>query len=247
MLTTALLLALVGFAAGFIDAIAGGGGLLTLPALLTAGLPVDQALGTNKGQSPFGTLTSLVRYWRAGLIDKKRALASAVPAAIGSGIGVLLVTAIDPKILTPIVMVLLAAVAIFMIFYRRPKVAPDPRKRHAGIAIAVAGLIGMYDGFFGPGTGIFLIVAYAYLWRDPLDHASANAKVANFASNVTALVVFSMKGAIVWTYALPMAVGQIAGSLIGAQMTIKRGTKVVRIAAVVVSLTLLVRLAWQWV
>ena len=190
MLITALLF-FVGLIAGFVDAIAGGGGLLTLPALLTAGLPVESALGTNKGQSAFGTAMSLTRYYQSRLLDIRRAALSLVPALIGGAGGVWLVTRINPGVLTPLVMVLLACVALFMLLYRPPKVDPDPRKRHAVVAVIVAFLLSAYDGFFGPGTGMFLILVYAWLWRDPLDKASANAKVANFGSNIASMAAFA--------------------------------------------------------
>ena len=242
----ALILFAVGAAAGFIDAIAGGGGLLTLPALLLAGLPPHLALGTNKGQSVFGSGSALRLFWNSRLLDRKRAAVSLVPALAGSAIGVGLLSWISPRFLAPLVMVLLAAAAVLVIVQRPPAQPHPPRNRSALLAAAVAFTIAGYDGFFGPGTGTFLILAYAYLWRDPLDCASANAKVVNFASNLAAFVCFAIRGAIVWRLALPMALGQLIGGWGGAHMTLRVGRPLVRWMTAAVSLALLARLSWQF-
>lgn len=240
-----LVLLAVGAVAGFIDAIAGGGGLLTLPALLLSGLEPHLALGTNKGQSVFGSGSALRQFWGSKLLDRDRAAVSLAPALIGSAVGVVLVTWISPKFLAPLVMVLLACAAVLVIAHRPPAMARPARKRSDVLAVAVAFTIAAYDGFFGPGTGTFLIIAYAYLWHDPLDAASANAKVVNFASNLAAFICFAIRGAIVWKLAIPMAVGQVIGGYAGAHVTIRAGRGVVRWVAACVSLALLVRLAWQ--
>jgi uncharacterized protein len=229
-----------------VDAIAGGGGLLTLPSIWLAGVHDPHfALGTNKGQGVFGTAVSLHRFFHSPLLDRRRAMASFVPALVGAAAGVRLVSRIDPRILTPVVMVLLAAVAVFMIFQHPPATPPFPRNRPILLAMAVAFVIAFYDGFFGPGTGTFLILAYAWLWRDSLDAASANAKVVNFASNLASMTVFAINGLVLWHYALPMAAGQAIGGAAGAHLTIKVGRSLVRYAVIIVSLALLFRLAWQ--
>ncbi len=246
---TALILFAVAAIAGFIDAIAGGGGLLTIPALLLSGLPPYLAIGTNKGQSVFGSGSALRMFWRSPLLDRKRAEVSLVPALVGSAVGVLLVSWVSAQLknsFTPVVMVLLAVAAVLVIVQRPPSHPQPPRRRSALLAGAVAFIIAGYDGFFGPGTGTFLILTYAYLWRDPLDAASANAKVVNFASNLAAFVGFGLKGAIVWHLALPMALGQLIGGYAGAHMTIRVGRSLVRWMAASVSLALLARLAWQF-
>ena len=244
MLLTALVLFVVALLGGFVDAIAGGGGLLTLPALLVAGLPMELALGTNKGQSVFGSGAALFRYHHSPLLDRARAKASFVPALIGSAIGVLMVTRLPRDVLEPVVILLLSGVAVFMVAYKPPRVDQPPRQRGLWLTIAVAAGIAWYDGFFGPGTGTFLILAYAILWRDPLPAASANAKVVNFASNLAAMVAFSLAGAVIWSLALPMAAGQLIGGFLGAHATIRKGRSVVRVTTVLVSLALIGRLAW---
>ena len=244
MLLTPLLLFGVALVAGFFDAIAGGGGLLTLPALLSAGVPPAAALATNKGQSVFGSGAALLRFARSPLLDRRRAAQSFAPALAASALGVLLVTRLSPDVLRPMVLVALVGVAGFMLVYRAPTADEPPRRRQAWLAVAVAGSVGFYDGFFGPGTGSFLILAYALLWRDPLPAASANAKVANFASNLAAMATFAWTGAILWHLALPMAAGQVVGATLGAHVTIRRGKSLVRAVAVCVTLALVARLAW---
>ena len=247
LLTTALLLFATAAVAGYVDAIAGGGGLLTLPALLSAGVPAEAALATNKGQSAFGSGVALLKFARSPLLDRRRAAVSFVPALIASALGVWAVTRLSPDVLKPLVIVMLAGVALFMLAYKPPSVDAPPRPRSAWLAVAVAVVIAFYDGFFGPGTGTFLILAYALLWRDPLHAASANAKAVNFASNLAALVAFASAGSILWRLALPMAAGQLIGGYLGAHATIRRGRGLVRVVAVVVSLALLGRLVWQMV
>ncbi|MEW5849489.1 MAG: TSUP family transporter [Myxococcota bacterium] len=240
-------LVLVATLAGFVDAIAGGGGLLTLPALLLSGLPPQLALGTNKGQSVFGSGMALYRFSRSTLLDIPRARVSALPAFLGAAAGVLLVTRLSPDVLRPLVMVLLAAVAVFLLL--RPPVPTttvmERVTRPAALAVAVAAGIGAYDGFFGPGTGTFLIMAYVGLWRDRMDAASANAKVVNFMSNLASVLAFALQGAVLWKIALPMAAGQALGGHFGALLTLKKGQPLVRTAVIVVCLALVARLGWQ--
>jgi uncharacterized membrane protein YfcA len=238
----------VALAAGTIDAIAGGGGLLTVPALLAAGLPPHLALGTNKGQSVFGALAALVRFGHGGLVDPRRARVTFPLGLVGSLGGAALVLAIPPATLRPVVVVLLASVALF-VGLRRP---PPPRledaappRGEAWIAGTAALAIGAYDGFFGPGTGTFLIVAFVGLLGDGLARASASAKVVNFASNLAAMVLFAARGTVVWRIALPMAAAQLLGGWLGAHLAVRRGDLLVRRAVVGVALAAAAKLAWD--
>ena len=239
------LLFLAGLTAGFVDAIAGGGGILTLPTIMQTKIGTDFSLGTNKGQGVFGTAISLLRFYHSPLLDRGRAIVSFPSALLGGAGGALLASYVPRAILTPVVMVLLVAVAIFMIFYRMPAVSPAPRRRSAELAMLVAFVIAFYDGFFGPGTGTFLIISYALLWHDSLDAASANAKVVNFASNLASMCTFAARGLVVWHYALPMAAGQMIGGFCGAHVTIRSGRRLVRVAVIVVSIAILIQLAWR--
>lgn len=232
----------------YVDSIAGGGGLITVPALLLAGLPHHLALGTNKAQAVFGVATSLWKFSRSPLLDRPRFAVSFPSAFVGSVIGTLTVLYIHKRndaILNPLVLILLATVAISMIFQRLP--AAEDRPRHHAIltTLGVAVAIGFYDGFFGPGTGMFAILIYAWFWRDPLDRASANAKSINCASNLASMLTFVIAGAVVWKYAIPMIVGQLIGGYLGTHTVITGGRRVVRVFVIAMSLLLLGRLAWQ--
>jgi uncharacterized membrane protein YfcA len=243
-----LLLSAVSLAAGTIDAIGGGGGLLTVPALLGAGLPPHLAIGTNKGQSVFGSFAATVRFAHAGLVDRRRAKVSFPLALAGSVAGAALALALPASTLRPVVIVLLAFAALFVGLRRGPpaRLEDAPERRGAlAIAGAIAFAIGAYDGFFGPGTGTFLILAFVALLGDGLAHASAAAKVVNFASNLAALVLFAARGAVVWRVALPMAACQLAGGWIGAHVAIRRGDAVVRRVVVAVALAAAAKLAWD--
>ena len=234
----------VAFAAGVVDAIAGGGGLLTLPSLLATGLDPQSALGTNKGQSVFGSAAALLRYARAKLIDGRRARGAFPAGFAGSLGGGLLVLSLDPKLLKPLVLVLLIAAGAFVAFKPLPK-AHEPPKRAVLLTVVIAAVIGAYDGFFGPGTGTFLIVAFVALLGDELTRATAEAKVVNFASNLAAVALFSARGLVVWKVALPMAAAQAVGGLIGAQLAVKSGGRLIRGVVLMVVLALVARLGYD--
>ncbi len=232
-------------AAGSIDAIAGGGGLLTLPALLATGLPPHLALGTNKGQSVFGSGAALARFARAGLVERRRAWVSFPAGLAGSFLGAALVLLIEPEVLRPLVLALLVAAALFLAF--RPSVrerdAAGPVFGSTVLAGAIALGIGAYDGFFGPGTGTFLTIAFVLVLGDAMARASANAKVVNFASNLAAMILFASRGLVIWKVALPMAAAQLAGGWIGAQFAVRGGDRVVRRVVLAVVIALAAKLA----
>jgi uncharacterized membrane protein YfcA len=237
---TIVLLALAALGAGTVDAIAGGGGLITLPALLTAGLVPHNALATNKAQSVWGSLAALIAFWRAGRVDKKQALYAFPLGFAGSFAGATLVAGIDKDALKPIVIAMLIGAALLLVV-KKPAAAEDKGSRPLAAA-TLALVIGGYDGFFGPGTGTFLIVGFVALCGRSLVHASADAKVVNFASNLAALTVFAYHGLILWEVALPMAVAQLAGGIIGARLAMKGGERIVRGVVLAVSGALVVKL-----
>jgi uncharacterized membrane protein YfcA len=238
------LLCLAAFIGGVVDAIAGGGGIITVPALLAVGLPPHFALGTNKGQAVWGSAAAIVRYARAGLLDRRSALRSFPLALVGSALGALLVLQIKPGVLRPLVLVLLVAAAVFIAFVRVPSPSEEkPRVPSAALLGAIAFLLGGYDGFFGPGTGTFLIVLYVALLGISLARASADAKVVNCASNFAALVVFSIQGVVVWSLAAPMLVAQIFGGWTGAHLAVRGGNRFIRLVVVLVALALVVKVA----
>ncbi len=241
--TTIAILALAAFAAGFVDAVAGGGGLLTLPALLAAGLPPHAALATNKGQAVFGAVSSAVGFWRRDGVDRSRAPISFAFGLVGSFLGAAAVLAVPPGPLKPIVLVLLLLAAVVVSWPRRSRATTAPATRWLAAPIGVA--LGFYDGFFGPGTGSLLIVAFVVVFGDPLVRASGNAKITNLASNVAAVSLFAWRGEVMWRVALPMAAANALGATLGARTALRGGDRLVRVVVLAVVAALVVKVAWD--
>lgn len=240
------ILTVAGFTAGLVDAIAGGGGLVTVPALLAVGLPPQAVLATNKGQAIFGSFTSFTLFLRSGRIDRSRLVPTFVMAALGSVLGASLVLRLDRRVLQPLIVVLLIVASLAVLVKKRdgdeplPFVARAPRFWVGIIAL----VLGTYDGFFGPGTGTFLVVAFAFFFGDELVKASANAKVANFASNLAAFLLFCGSGAVLWRIALPMGLAQVLGAAVGTRLALTRGATLVRTLTVIMALAIALRLLW---
>jgi len=242
-LPTLAVLVAAAFLAGALDAIGGGGGLIMVPALLAAGLPPHIALGTNKGQSLFGSLAAMVRYARGGLVDGRRARVTFPAAFVGALGGAALVLIVRPEVLRPLVLVLLIAAAV-LVTVTRVRSAEEPSTPRRGTAITaalIALVVGAYDGFFGPGAGTFYIAGFVALLGLPMARASADAKVANFASNIAAAILFAHRGVVIWAIALPLACGQILGGWVGAHLAIRRGDSFVRAVVLVVVLALVLK------
>ena len=227
--STLALLCAASFVAGLVDAIAGGGGLITVPILLSVGLPPQLALGTNKGQSVFGSFAALIRYLRAGLVERRRAPLTFVAGFVGSLVGACCLLIVKPDLLRPIVLVLLVFAGAVVTF-RRPPPATALRVRAARalpLAGAIALVLGAYDGFFGPGVGTFLILSFLWL-GGTLPQATADAKAVNFASNLAAVALFAYRGVVLWSVALPMAAAQLVGGFTGAHLAVKGGDRLIR-------------------
>lgn len=240
------LLALASFGAGLVDAIAGGGGLVTVPALLAAGLPAPIALATNKGQAAFGAVSSFASFWSRGGIDKKRAPLGFSCGFVGSLAGARVLLMIRPEPLKPVVLVLLLLAAAFIAWPRKPtKGEPHAWAMRALVPIAFG--LGFYDGFFGPGVGSMLIVAFVVVFGDTLTRASGNAKVVNLASNLAALALFTMRGAVLWRVALPMAAANALGAFVGARLAVRRGDRFVRVVVLGVVAALVLKMAYDLV
>lgn len=253
-LTTLLLLCLAAAAAGWIDAVVGGGGLLMLPALLV-GFPHHQPaylLGTNKAVAIVGTSAAAVTYVRKAPVDVGTAVRIGIAALAGSSGGALLAAGIESELLRPLIMVVLLGVLAFVMlrpaFGTAPAGGPASRRRIA-MAIVVGGLgIGFYDGLIGPGTGTFLVIALTAILQLNLVTASATAKIVNTCTNFGALVMFSIQGTVMWQLAAVLAVFNLGGGLLGAQMALKKGSGFVRIVLVVVVVSLVLKLAYdQWI
>ncbi len=237
------LLLLAAFGAGFVDAIAGGGGLVTLPALLAAGLPPHLALGTNKGQAVWGSAAALVTYARRGQVDRATAPARFAAGFFGSILGAGLVSLLDPTVLRPVVLGLLVAVAAALAL--RPELEPGGPPRSAAVGLLIALVFGTYDGFFGPGTGTFLVVGFVWAMGHSLTRASGEAKVVNVASNLAAVAVFSARGTIDWSLALPMAGAQLLGGWAGSHVALRGGDRLIRRVLFLVVTALVLKLAWD--
>ncbi|HET9991847.1 MAG TPA: TSUP family transporter [Kofleriaceae bacterium] len=244
---TIVALAFAAFFAGTVDAIAGGGGLITLPALLAAGLPPQIAIGTNKGSSVWGSGSATVAFWRAGRIDRKQALFAFPLGFCGSLLGANLVLGISKDAMRPVVIAMLIVAAVVLVVRKPTRDSDDDTPRHRHLAAILALVIGAYDGFFGPGTGTFLIVGFVSLCGRSMLNASADAKVVNFASNLAAVAIFAWRGIIVWQVALPMAVGQLVGGVVGTRLAIKGGGPIVRVMVLTVSGALIAKLIYDLV
>ncbi|WP_336085584.1 TSUP family transporter [Nocardia sp. SSK8] len=238
-------------AAGWVDAVVGGGGLIILPTLFLVmpGIAPQTALGTNKLAALSGTATAVVTFARRVPMQWKVLVPGAVIAAITAACGAAAVSLIDRDLFIPLVMVVLVGVAVFVTL--RPSVGmtmathPPTRRRVILVVALAAGLIGLYDGLLGPGTGTFLIITFATLLGTEFVRAAAMAKVINCGSNVGALVFLGATGHILWGLGAGMAVANVAGALVGSRMALARGAGFVRIVLLVVVVVMVVRLGWQ--
>ncbi len=243
---TLALLLLAAFAAGWIDAVVGGGGLLQLPALLLVpGMTPVQALATNKLASIFGTATSSVAFYRTVRPSLKDTLPMAAVALIGAFFGASVAASLPSSLFRPIIVCALIVVAVITVLKPQLGVAAKRRYRgatHLAVAAAVGLAIGFYDGVLGPGTGTFLVFALVGVLGFDFLQASARAKVVNFATNLGALLFFIPLGAVLWPLGLIMGLANIAGSVLGARMAISRGVRFIRALFLIVVGVLIVKL-----
>jgi uncharacterized protein len=240
-----VLLLAAGFLGGLVDAMAGGGGLITLPSLIAAGLPPHVALATNKVQSAIGTSFSTFRYLRSGLVIIPLGITGFAASFIGSYAGawtVLLVPGSSLEALIPMLIVIVAAVT----FLRKDFGVHDEqfslRTRHYMLATGFAFALGFYDGFFGPGTGSFLAFGFVLLFGFGFLRATAHAKLLNLASNYAAIVAFVIGGEIAWLVALPMGLANITGAWTGAGLAIRGGARAIKPVFGLVLLALLLKI-----
>lgn len=251
-LTTAVLLCVAAALAGWVDAVVGGGGLLQVPALLIAfpQLAPAYALGTNKAVGVVGTSAAAVTYARRAAIDVRLAARLGSVAALTAVAGAFFAAGVNSEVLRPVIMVLLLAVAAFVVlkpqFGQRPGGAVTRRRVLAAVVVVGAG-IGFYDGLLGPGTGTFLVIGLVAVLSMDMVTASATAKVVNVGTNLGALAMFTYQGTVLWTLAPFMAVFNLAGASVGARMALKRGSGFVRAVLLVVVTVLVGKLAIdQW-
>ncbi|ROS61278.1 hypothetical protein EDF38_0365 [Frigoribacterium sp. PhB160] len=243
------LLLVAALAAGWIDAVVGGGGLLQLPALLLVpGMSPVQALATNKLAGVFGTTTSSITYYRRVRPDLRTALPTAAVALVGSYAGASLAGSLPASVFKPVIIVALVVVAVVTI--ARPSLGAVTALRHTGrthqlVAAGIGLGVGFYDGLIGPGTGTFLLMGLiAALGYDFLT-SSATAKIVNVATNLGALLYFAPHGHVLWALGLGMGVANAVGGYVGSRMATARGSRFVRVAFIVVVGALIVKLGWD--
>ena len=235
-----------GVAAGLVDAIAGGGGMITVPTLLALGLPPHLALGTNKLQSTFGSATAALRYRGQGLVRVRTVWFGVLMTAGGAAAGTLAVQFLDAQLLRRIVPALLGLVFVYFLAMPRPRAQAQHARLPHYLFYSICGLtIGFYDGFFGPGTGSFWALALVSLAGTPLLQATAITKVMNCTSNAVALLAFIPGGNVVWGLGLLMGAGQICGAWLGTHLALRRGARFIRMVLLIVVAATIAGLVYQ--
>ena len=230
-LQTFLIVCPLVFLAGFVDAIAGGGGIISLPAYMFAGLPMHNVLATNKFSSTCGGSIALLRYMKNKCFCPYLVLPTVILALAGSTVGANLALFTDDKYLRYVLLFVLPVVAI-LVFMKKGTDAETPhtltRKKEILLSSIIALIIGAYDGFYGPGTGTFLMLAFTYIVKLDIKEASGNTKCVNFSSNVAALVTFLINGKVIIPLGIAAAICSILGNYFGSGLVIKNGSKIVR-------------------
>ncbi len=238
-----LLLFIAAFIAGFIDSIAGGGGLITIPAMLIAGIPPLETLGTNKLQSMFGAGSATIAYARKGHVNLKKQLPMAAMAVIGGALGAVVASFVPAAVLRAFMPFLLVAIALY--FALKPNLSDIDR--HQRMTPFVFGLtfvpmIGFYDGVFGPGTGSFFMLAFVSLAGFGMLKATAHTKLLNFGSNVGAFLVFVAGGVVLWKIGFLMGIGQFLGAQTGSRLAMKNGARLIKPLLVITCVALAIDL-----
>lgn len=242
----AILFLLAGIA-GFIDAIAGGGGLITIPALLAAGLPPAAALATNKLQASGGSFSASLYFVRKKTVDLRAVWKMVIGTFTGAMIGTISVQLIDASVIKSLLPILVLVVGLYFLF--SPKLGEKDchqRLSFTAFALAAAFPIGFYDGFFGPGTGSFLCVAFVTLLGFNLAKATAHAKILNFTSNFTSLVFFILGGEVYWTLGFVMMIGGFLGARLGAKMVLTKGQKLIRPMVVIMAFIMTAKMMYDY-
>ncbi|SMF70156.1 hypothetical protein SAMN02982989_3907 [Xaviernesmea oryzae] len=238
-----LLLFLAAFFAGFVDSIAGGGGLITIPAMLIAGIPPLESIATNKLQSQFGSASATIAYARRGHVNLRKQLPMAAMSLVGGAVGATLASLVPADWLAAAIPFLLVAIAVF--FAVKPNL--DDMDSHQRVTPFVFGLtavplVGLYDGMFGPGAGSFYMLGFVLLAGFGMLKATAHTKLINLGSNFGSFLVFAATGSILWKIGLLMGVGQFLGAQVGSRMAMRNGAKLIKPLLVVSCLALALKL-----
>ncbi|AVL71417.1 TSUP family transporter [Oligella urethralis] len=240
-----LLLFALAMLAGFVDTLAGGGGLITVPVLLLSGLPPIHALATNKIQSAFGTMVATGNMLRSRLIRFETIRFPFMMSLIGSALGTLLVQQLNVAVLDIVIPIVLVLIGLYFLLAKGAgAVERKPRMAERPFNLSVVPIIGFYDGLFGPGTGSFFSLANVALRGEKIIQATARAKAFNFASNIASAVVFIVGGKVVWSVGIAMMIGQVIGATLGSKVMISHGAKIIR--PIIVSVCFLMVLRYLW-
>lgn len=244
-LQLAALLILAAFVAGFVDSIAGGGGLITVPVLLLAGADPLQALATNKVQGAFGAATAALTYARAGHVNLRAQLPAAGVAFAAGVAGAMLASVLPTNLLRQFLPIVLIGIALFFAF--KPGLTDSDRTQRITPVAFTAGvvpLIGSYDGLVGPGAGAFYMIGFVVLAGYGVLRATAHTKLLNFASNLGGLIAFAITGAPWWAIGIAMGLAQVAGAALGARLAMRIGARLIKPLLVTMSTLLALRLLW---
>lgn len=245
-LDTSLLLFALALLAGLVNTLAGGGGLISLPALLWVGLPPVAAVATNKIQALCGSFTATANFLHKDAIDLRRAALPVVGTCLGSIAGALLLQHLETDLLARIVPLLLITCALYFLFSPRPSDLGSRRRMGEGAFAGSVGIgLGLYNGFFGPGTGIFLAMGFVTLLGYDLRQATTHTRLLSFTGNLAALICFLPGGHMVWSLGLLMGIGQIIGAWIGSRLVLRHGAHLIRPALVVAALAVSLKLLWD--
>lgn len=243
-----IFLCIAGFLAAFVDSIAGGGGIISVPSYMIVGLPTHIALGTNKFAATMGSLTSSINFIRSGNCNFKLLKIVAPFTLIGSILGVKTVLLIDESFLQPLVLILILAIGIYT-FFSKSLGEEDNFKgltnKNLCLSILLGFSLGFYDGFFGPGTGTFLVFGFINILGLNFLKASANARVLNFVSNISALVTFAISGNINYLIGIPVCIFMILGAKIGTKLAISKGNKIIKPIFITMAMAVAVKMLFQ--
>lgn len=245
MIIKVILVCIAGFLGAMVDAIVGGGGLITIPALMSTGMSGHLALGTNKFASSMGTISSAYHYYKGGEINFKLLKFLLPLSLVGSAIGVYTVLLIDPAFLKGLIIFMVMIIGIYTLMKKDLGIHDKFKGLTKGkiiLCMILAVVLGFYDGFFGPGTGSFIIFGLIGILGYDFKKASANSKFMNFTSNFTALVLFLINGQILFVYGIPMAICMVLGAKVGAGIAMKKGAKFIKPVFVIVSFLLVVKM-----
>ena len=240
-----ILLCLAGLIAAIFDAIAGGGGIITIPALLAAGIPPHYTLGTNKFAASWGAMTSSFTFLRSRVVYLPLIKYVIPLTLLGAAIGVNTALTINPEYLQTIVIIMLILVTCYTMLKKEIPATGNfcgLDKKKIIIGCGLGFFLGFYDGFFGPGTGSFLLFAFVHLFKFNYTTSAANARILNLSSNLTSLILFAVNGKIFYTIGLPMAICMALGGRIGSEIAIKHGSKVIKPIFIIMSLLLISKL-----